>query len=133
MQVIEKTQLLKAMKKVMLEYKNGTHKASVDDCALCELYYKGEDKKHRGHECRLCPMHIFYRKGGHPYSCMSRKCTPFDTDDYNKTDVEFKRVTKFYSKAIKVVETMSEEQLNAENAFKFFIKIDKDVFEKYWE
>jgi hypothetical protein len=132
MQVIEKTQLLKAMKKVMLEYKNGTHKASVDDCALCELYYKGEDKKHRGHECRLCPMHIFYRKGGHPYPCMNRNCTPFTSDDGESTS-EIKEVTKFYKASIKVVETMSDEQLNAENAFKFLIKIDKDVFEKYWE
>jgi hypothetical protein len=133
MQVIEKTQLLKAMKKILREYKKGTHNANVDICALCKLYNRGDYVGHKGHQCRLCPMHVFYKRGNHPYSCMSRKCTPFDTDDYNKTDVEFKRVTKFYSKAIKVVETMSEEQLNAENAFKFFIKIDKDVFEKYWE
>ncbi len=129
MNIIKKTELLSAMRRILLEYKNGTHRANLDTCALCILYNKAEDGKHRGHECRLCPMHVFHKQNHH-YSCMSRKCEPIHCDG-NEIVVEIKRVTEFYKKAIAVVKTISAEELNEKNAFKFLMKIDKDIYNEY--
>jgi|ERR1035437_1660775 hypothetical protein len=138
MQVIKKGKLLTAMKKILLEYKNGTHKANLDDCALCKLYYKyNNDEKHQGHGCHLCPMFTFFTKGDMPmpsrydYPCMKRNCEPIDCDGC-ETATEIKRVIEFYKEVIKVIKTMSADQLNKVDAFKFLIKIDKKIYWKDW-
>ncbi|MFA5207444.1 MAG: hypothetical protein WC428_02190 [Candidatus Paceibacterota bacterium] len=133
--IYKKTELLKAMKRVLKEYKNNIHIASVAICPLCLLYNKDDDKRHIGHECRLCPMHVFhksYEHGGDFYSCITRKCKPVNCEeDYTKDTNELKAVIDLYEEAINTVEGMTASQLNEPKAFMFLIKIDKLVAKKY--
>jgi hypothetical protein len=125
---IKKSELLPAMKKILQEYKNVSHKKRVTSCKLCKLYYVCYGN------CSICPMTVFNITGYSQFYCTNRQCRPVDCEIfYHKgiTYPEIERVIKFYKKAIERVESMTEEQLNKENAFKFLIDIDKEVAEKY--
>jgi hypothetical protein len=121
METIEKFQLLPAMKTILQEYKDLTHRASTDHCKLCELYIYNY--------CLSCPMKVFGDDDYYP--CMARKCEPLSCYSSLKDEPELKAVIEFYEKAIKRVKSMTEEELNKKDAFDFLIKIDKEVAEKY--
>jgi hypothetical protein len=130
MQMIEKGKLLSAMKMILREYKKNEHEAAVTRCKLCLLYnrYRKEYKKH---ECELCPMYVFYDTDCIYYPCMKRYCEPIDcyyaTEDTN----DLKAVIEFYKRAIKKVDSMTSEELNKRNAFKFLIKMDEEVAKEF--
>ena len=121
------------MKTVLQEYKNRTHNANTNDCALCQLYNKryDDDVSYNGHYCSLCPMFVFYNTNNkyNQYPCMNRECELVECDG-SESLAELKRVRKFYKSAISRVKKMSVKQLNEKDAFKFLIKIDQKVF---WE
>jgi hypothetical protein len=130
----KKIELLRAMKRILSEYKRNIHEANASSCPLCKLYNRDNDIKHKGHECRLCPMHIFHKPdptGWGFYSCMSRRCKPVDCDDYTKDINELKAVIKLYEDAIATVQKMTSKELNAPKAFYFLIKIDKLVAKEF--
>ena len=136
--VYKKSALLKAMKSILSEYKRNIHTASVTVCSLCKLYHRDNQNKNdgisKGHECRLCPMHVFHRGNKYDfdfYSCMSRRCTPVDCDSMTKDTNELKAVIELYEQAIAKVESMTSEELNAPKAFSFLIKIDKLVAKEF--
>jgi hypothetical protein len=129
--IYKKTELLKAMKKVLNEYKKNNHVARVDYCALCLLYNKTDDNTHIGHECKFCPMFVFQNSMDW-FPCMKRRCSPIDCDGDMTEDLnELKAVIDFYEEAINTVESMTASQLNESKAFMFLIKIDKLVAKKY--
>jgi len=128
--IYKKTGLLKAMERILKEYKKNDHIANVADCSLCMLYNRDNEdsisNSLKGHECRLCPMYIFYRGNDNWYPCMKRRCTPIDCDGSMTEDLnELKAVIRFYEEAIEIVKGMTVEQLNEPQAFVFLIKIDK--------
>jgi hypothetical protein len=129
MQIIEKGKLLWAMKMILREYKKNEHKALIDHCGLCRLYNR-YNKEYKKHECELCPMYVFYVTDC-TYPCMRRKCEPIDcyyaTEDTN----ELKAVIELYKRAIKKVDSMTSEELNKRNAFKFLIKMDEEVAKEF--
>jgi hypothetical protein len=128
----KKTELLKAMKKVLSEYKKNDHIANVDHCSLCMLYNKCEDNDHTGHQCKFCPMYVFQKDYTDWFPCMRRRCSPIDCEGEMTEDLnELKAVIDFYEEAIGIVKSMSAEQLNEPKAFMFLIKIDKLVAKKY--
>jgi hypothetical protein len=129
--IYKKAELLKAMKQILKEYKRNIHIASVAICPLCLLYNKDDDKKHIGHECRLCPMHVFHKYSFDLYFCLYRKCEPINCNKNTKNTNELKAVIDFYKEAIATVQKMTEEQLNKPRSFSFLIKIDKLVAKKY--
>lgn len=129
--IYKKIELLRAMKRILKEYKKNDHTANVSDCYLCILYNRDNDSNHKGHECRLCPMYIFYKGNDNWYPCMKRRCSPIDCDDSTEDLNELKAVIDFYEEAINTVECMTTSQLNEPKAFYFLIKIDKLVAKKY--
>ena len=131
----KKTELLNTMKRILSEYKMNNHIANVTDCALCIVYNRDDDKNHKGHECKLCPMYVFLKGLDNWYPCMRRKCSPIDCgedDSYSTEELEeLHAVIKFYKEAINVVEGMTAEQLNEPKAFTFLIKIDKLIAKEF--
>jgi hypothetical protein len=126
MSLNRKKEILRAMRIILREYKNDEHTTSTTDCELCKLFlHKGESI------CSLCPMFAFvHENDNNTYSCMNRKCEPVDCSR-SYTDNEYNAVIKFYEKAIKKIEKMSNDDLKKESAFEFLIAIDNKVAEKY--
>ena len=118
---IKKGELIKAMQAVLVEYENNTHKCDLT-CPLCRLYFH----LNREISCKECLMFVF-----HPHaslSCLYRKCEPISSNEKNNIN-KLEAVKEFYKKAITKVKSMSYIEMNKPNAFKFLIKIDKEVAE----
>jgi hypothetical protein len=132
MATIKKLELLKAMKTILREYKKRIHHTRLDRCALCVFYHKDNYfDSHEKHECILCPMFVFL-KDNDSYPCMERKCEPVNCWGYGSAEEdEIKKVIEFYTQAIAVVETMTYKELNEKKAFKFLVKIDRNIAKKY--
>jgi hypothetical protein len=122
---IKKTELLKEMRTVLKEYKNKTHVVLTNSCALCLLYY---DRHTIFSTCSICPMYIFDKND---IDCMLRKCAPVYCYPHMKMPKRLSAVIEFYEESIKVIKSMTEEQLNVKDAFKFLIDIDNEVAKKY--
>lgn len=122
---IIKRDLLAAMQNIRNEYLNNEHCVVVYRCHLCKLYFSHW-------HCDDCPMNIFNPKNKNVYSCMQRRCVPFDSHDkvYKKKE-KTAAVIEFYDKAIEVVKTKTTAQLNRKNAFQFLVDIDNEVADKH--
>ena len=127
---INKGELLSAMQTTLYEYEIGMHRIDITSCSLCCVYIDDHN-----YECNDCPMFVFTKTSTYTYPCMKRKCVPVkcfrDLYSTKKELIKLLNVKEFYERAIKRVESMSEEELNVENAFEFLIEIDKEVFEKH--
>lgn len=124
---IVKTALLKAMRQIRNEYKKETHCLSRDTCALCKLYLDKTDMT-----CNMCPMHVFWADGDASFSCMNRKCTPVECEEYGWLPEELLAVVEFYDRAINAVSSKSTKELNGPlQSFKFLREIDIQVAEKF--
>jgi hypothetical protein len=123
MNTYRKLELLKALKTVLKEYKDETHRTKKDKCSLCQLYIVSD------YECDRCPMFLFGDSYEHMYPCMNRKCRPVDCEAifpmWFKEDLE--KVIEFYEAIIKKVASMTTKELNAEGAFKFLVDIDDKI------
>lgn len=133
---ITKAKLISAMEKILQEYKKQTHSTMMDNCSLCRLYRTSQ------YDCMTsCPMYVFWDLSdncSHP--CMNRRCEPmnchpFDYEAKNlkisKLNTKLNAVQEFYKEAIKKIKKMSNEEIKADNAFDFLIKLDKKVANKY--
>ena len=145
MNKIKKEQLVEAMEKILLEYKEKRHDSCVKYCTLCNLYYQdfydGSDfiTVSGDHHCTNCPMFVF--KTSDDLACLDRKCEPMDCRDRFKDlankkikirmTKQLKAVIEFYDKALQQVWSMTEKDLNKKNAFKFLVDIDNEVGAKY--
>ena len=126
---VVKSELLKLMKVTLKEYEENEHNLDRKKCSLCNTYLI--DKHDWGPEnCGSCPMGVFDGLGRSSVPCMNRKCYPIECEDHYSKD-ELDAVIEFYKQAIKVVKTMTAEQVQKEDAFKFLIEIDKEVFKQF--
>jgi len=130
MRPIKKRELLKAMKQILLEYKNTSHTTRLNECGLCKMFYQDADDLFP--QCTACPMNVFEGKLS-PYPCKHRKCEPIDCkwESYYLGTKKIPAVIEFYEEVIKVVKTMTSRQMNKANAFKFLINIDINIAKKY--
>ena len=116
-----KSEILRAMRRILKEYRNETHSSRVVDCSLCKLY--GADRKP---DCQNCLMNIFTDVGN--YGCVDRYCKPIPCLDVklSKVSIELDAVIMFYERSIAHIESLSEAQVRRTN-FSFLKKIDEQV------
>ena len=119
--MIKKDELLLALKTVLSEYQARTHKNMPKTCSLCQLYLQNSIN------CQECPMAVFkLRNRPYLYHCMNRKCRPTHCGRL-MNEVQLQRCIEFYRQIIPRVEAMTEEELNAENAFWWMLSVDYQV------
>jgi len=122
---VTQKRLLQGIKKIHREYKYIRHNLDVDECPLCLMYM---DKCRWENDCSACPMNVF--KGKQRYSCMNRQCRPINCTETDKR-YYLPLLVDFYERFIKKVEGMTDEQLQAKNAWKFLKALDKRVYNKH--
>lgn len=130
MSASKKVRVLKAMRTILQEYKAKIHTTKVGECGLCKLFHLFDVKPH---ECLLCPMFVFYFYDGWACPCKNRKCEPVDCrweSSYLGTK-KLEAVIEFYEEVIEKIKTMTNEEVKAEDGFKFLIDIDKKIAKKY--
>lgn len=124
MKTFKKTRLLPIMQKILAEYRENKHRCTMN-CPLCSEYIDGWT------DCSECPMHVFSPEETN-LNCLKRRCIPVDCEDkVYKGHIKLQAVQEFYEKAIEVVETLSYDELNKANAFRFLLDIDNEVADKY--
>jgi hypothetical protein len=131
MKKVTQKRLLTGIKKIHREYKNSTHVLDLTSCPLCRMY----DSSPFMNGCDVCPMSVF--KGEHGYPCMNRKCRPVNCQGYfmdrGLKDKFLPLDIDFYGRFIKKVETMTDEDMQAPNAWKFLKALDARVYKKHSE
>jgi hypothetical protein len=125
--MIKKSPLIRAMKEVASEYNDNSHRLSMYKCAMC-LTYRDND----AYNCGCCPMRMAFK------ACGRRQCMPvecYTASSNHKTSKEhlnqLEAVREFYYKTIARVRRMTVKELNAPQAFKFMVKIDQEIADKY--
>jgi len=128
---IKKSQVLTAFTDIYEKYKNGTHRSSVNDCALCQKY-NTKFPWGGGETCTACPMFTFNNASSF-YPCLDRKCQPIDCKDPNDVDLGFglKRVTEFYAVLIQEVSAMPEQGFTRKKLYAVLKRVDKQVYDKF--
>lgn len=127
--VTQKT-LLQGIKKIHREYKKNEHTLDINVCPLCRMFTNDGPY---ADNCKNCPMQVF--KGEHNYPCMNRKCRPVNCQGYfldiKMRDKFLPLDIDFYERFIRKVETLTDEQIQAPNAWKFLKGIDTRVYNKH--
>jgi len=128
---IKKSEVLTAFTDIYEKYKNGTHRSSVNDCALCQKY---NTKFPWGafDSCTACPMYAFNNSRSF-YPCLDRKCQPIDCKDPNDVNTGFglKRVTEFYAVLIQEVKNMPERGFTRKKLYAVLKRVDTEVYGKF--
>jgi hypothetical protein len=127
---IEKVNLLLAMRETLLQYVDKTHSCFCSNCPMCLNFRKFDSDAND--KCRACPMHVFkntHKEADHEHHCMNRRCEPqvFSGAFADHTPMGVRAVKKFYRLAIDKVKSMTEEELQAKDAFVFLRDIDTEV------
>lgn len=120
MKRINKDELLLALQTVYEEYLKSCHKARLDTCSLCTLYFNNG--------CADCPMCVFKFNSRIVFPCTERRCHPYNcVDSTTISELPLQKCIAFYEEIIAKITTMSEEELNTPYAFQWMIDVDRQI------